>query len=109
MKSTRDVYSHFPHTCILTAAVVVICLSRQLQQGAPQKDAMGGVLADRIPCLKVKLLLPNWTPGAGSRNQASPDSGGLKKVIQPFYAGSLNYVVLMLVATVIICYVLSGV
>jgi hypothetical protein len=40
-------------------------------------------VADRIPCLKVKMMLPNWTSGAGSRNQVSPESGNqsnLKKV-----------------------------
>jgi len=38
---------------------------------------------DRIPCLKVKLMLPNWT-GSAARGGPSPDmmSGaqGLKKV-----------------------------
>jgi hypothetical protein len=51
-------------------------------QGAPLKDSSGNPIADRIPCLKVKLLLPNWTAGAGSRNQPPPEAGApaLKKV-----------------------------
>ena len=59
------------------------------EQGAPVRDSTGGAVPDRIPCLKVKLLLPNWPggssnagAGAGARNQASPDpTGALKKVI----------------------------
>lgn len=39
-------------------------------------------MPDRIPCLKVRFSLPNWTPGAGGRNQPSPDpsSQALRKV-----------------------------
>lgn len=51
------------------------------------RDSTGGAVADRIPCLKVKLLLPNWSAGAGGRNQPSPEPGGsnttMKKVTSP--------------------------
>ena len=55
-------------------------------QGAPVRDSNGGAVPDRIPCLKVKLLLPNYpggTASGSSKNQASPDVLGnpLKKVI----------------------------
>ena len=29
------------------------------------RDSLGGAVPDRIPCLKVKLMLPNWA-GAGA-------------------------------------------
>ncbi len=50
------------------------------------RDSLGGAVPDRIPCLKVRFSLPNWTPGAGGRNQPSPDpaSQALRKVTSVF-------------------------
>jgi hypothetical protein len=70
---------------MICAVVLIISSSFVLVQGgAMRASAGGGPVPDRIPCLKVKLMLPSYAPSIGKTHGPIPDNSTMKKVLGSF-------------------------